>query len=115
MKFRKFSTATHPKPLVRVGFAYGKTSWEKFPNRLYLAKGSTPCDVKISLPEAVGLEIEAKSTFGKVQSRLSDIDSSLESGKKGKTHRLRRIGAGEICRVKAQTTTGNVLFKDTEK
>ena len=77
--------------------------------------GSVNGDVKISLPEAVGLEIEAKSTFGKVQSRLSDIDSSLESGKKGKTHRLRRISAGEICRVKAQTTTGNVLFKDTEK
>ena len=77
--------------------------------------GSVNGDVKISLPEAVGLEIEAKSTFGKVQSRLSNIESSLEAAKKGKTHRLRRIGAGEICRVKAQTTTGNVLFKDTEK
>ncbi len=77
--------------------------------------GSVNGDVKISLPEGVGLEIEAKSTFGKVQSRLSNIESSLEAAKKGKTHRLRRISDGEICRVKAQTTTGNVLFKDTDK
>ena len=77
--------------------------------------GSVNGDVKISLPEEVGLEIEAKSTFGKVKSRLSDMEASLEAGKKGKTHRLRRISAGEICRVKAQTTTGNVLFKDTDK
>lgn len=77
--------------------------------------GSVNGDVKISLPEGVGLEIEAKSTFGKVQSRLSNIESSLEAAKKGKTHRLRRISDGEICRVKVQTTTGNVLFKDTDK
>ncbi len=77
--------------------------------------GSVNGDVKISLPEGVGIEIEAKSTFGKVQSRLSNIESSLEAAKKGKTHRLRRISDGEICRVKAQTTTGNVLFKDTDK
>ena len=77
--------------------------------------GSVNGDVKISLPEGVDLEIEAKSTFGKVQSRLSNIESSLEAAKKGKTHRLRRISDGEICRVKAQTTTGNVLFKDTDK
>lgn len=77
--------------------------------------GSVNGDVKISLPEGVGLEIEAKSTFGKVQSRLSNIESSLEAAKKGKIHRLRRISDGEICRVKAQTTTGNVLFKDTDK
>ena len=77
--------------------------------------GSVNGDVKISLPEGVDLEIEAKSTFGKVQSRLSNIESSLEAAKKGKIHRLRRISDGEICRVKAQTTTGNVLFKDTDK
>lgn len=82
---------------------------------IHVVGGSVNGDVKISWPEGVGLEIEAKSTFGKVQSRLSNIESSLEAAKKGKTHRLRRISDGEICRVKAQTTTGNVLFKDTDK
>lgn len=77
--------------------------------------GSINGDVKISLPEEVGLEIEAKSTFGKVQSRLSDMESSLDAGKQGKTHHLRRISAGEICRVTAQTTTGHVLLKDTNQ
>ncbi len=76
--------------------------------------GSVNGDVKISLPKEVGLEIEAKSVFGKVKSRLSDMEKSLGAEKKGKTHTLRRISAGELCRVKAQTTTGNVLLKDTD-
>ncbi len=79
-----------------------------------VAAGSVNGDVKISLPTGVGLEIEAKSTFGKVKSRLSDMETSLGTEKSRKTHHLRRVSAGEICRVKAQTTTGNVLFKDTE-
>lgn len=80
-----------------------------------VAGGSVNGDVKISLPKETGLEIEAKSTFGKVKSRLSDMESSLEAAKKGKTHTLRRVGAETICRVNVQTTTGNVLFKDTDQ
>lgn len=79
-----------------------------------IAGGSVNGDVKISLPADTGLEIEAKSTFGKVKSRLSNIDSSLENERKGKSHSFRRIGTGDICRVNVQTTTGNVLFKDTD-
>ena len=75
--------------------------------------GSVNGDVKISFPEDAGLEIEAKSTFGKVKSRLSNTNTSLTEEKKRKTHRLHRLGSGEICRVNVQTTTGNVLFKDT--
>lgn len=80
-----------------------------------VAGGSVNGDVKVSFPEDCGLEIEAKSTFGKVKSRLSNANASLTEEKKGKTHRLHRIGSGEICRVNVQTTTGNILFKDTDK
>ena len=80
-----------------------------------IAGGSVNGDVKISLPKETGLEIEAKSTFGKVKSRLTNIDSFLGKERKGNTHTFRRIGTGDICRVNVQTTTGNVLLKDTEK
>ncbi len=80
-----------------------------------IAGGSVNGDVKISLPEKTGLEIEAKSTFGKVKSRLTNIDSSLGKERKGNTHTFRRIGTGDICRVNVQTTTGNVLLKDTDQ
>ena len=80
-----------------------------------VAGGSVNGDVKISFPEEAGLEIEAKSTFGKVKSRLSNTNASLSEEKKGKTHKLHRVGSSEICRVNVQTTTGNVLFKDTDK
>lgn len=80
-----------------------------------VAGGSVNGDVKISLPKEVGLEIEAKSTFGKVKSRLTDVESTLGTEKKGRTHSFRRVSSGAICRVKASTTTGNVLFKDTDK
>jgi len=77
--------------------------------------GSVNGDVKISFPEDCGLEIEAKSTFGKVKSRLSNTNASLTDERKGKTHKLHRIGTEDICRVNVQTTTGNVLFKDTDR
>jgi len=77
--------------------------------------GSVNGDVKVSLPATVGLEIEAKSTFGKVKSRLTNTQSSLGNDKKGKTHHFNRIGEGDICRINLQTTTGNVLLKDTDQ
>jgi DUF4097 and DUF4098 domain-containing protein YvlB len=80
-----------------------------------VAGGSVNGDVKISLPKETGLEVEAKSTFGKVKSRLSNIDSALGKSRKGNTHSFRRIGTGDICRINVQTTTGNVLFKDSDK
>lgn len=80
-----------------------------------VAGGSVNGDVKISLPKRVGLEIEAKSTFGTVKSRLSDAESSLSPQGKGKAHKFYRLGeTGNICRVNVQTTTGNILFKDTD-
>lgn len=80
-----------------------------------IAGSSVNGDVKVSLPSEVGLEIEARSTFGKIKSRLSNTDSTGHTELKGKTQHFRRVGTGEICRVNAHTTTGNVLFKDTDQ
>lgn len=79
-----------------------------------VAGGSVNGDVKISFPEDSGLEIEAKSTFGNVKSRLTNTNSSLNKEKKHKMHKIHRLGNGQICRVDVQTTTGNILFKDTD-
>lgn len=79
-----------------------------------VAGGSVNGDVKISFPEDSGLEIEAKSTFGHVKSRLTNTNSSLNKEKKRKMHKIHRLGNGQICRVDVQTTTGNILFKDTD-
>lgn len=80
-----------------------------------IAGGSVNGDVKISLPAESGLEIEAKSTFGKVKSRLTNVDTALGKEKKRNKHSIRRVGTGDICRINVQTTTGNILFKDSDK
>lgn len=80
-----------------------------------IAGGSVNGDVKISLPNANGLEIQAKSTFGKVKSRLTNMESSVEGHVKGTKHTFRRNADGAICRVNVQTTTGNILLKDTDQ
>lgn len=80
-----------------------------------VAGNSVNGHVKVSLPEEAGLEIDARSTFGKVKSRLSNTMTSNEDSIKGKAKRYQRIGQGEICRVNLQTTTGNILLKDTDK
>lgn len=80
-----------------------------------VAGSSINGDVKVSLPKEVGLEVDAKTTFGKIKSRLSNTDSTQDVAVKGRTQHFRRVGTGEICRVNLQTTTGNVLLKDTDK
>lgn len=72
-------------------------------------------DVKISLPKEIALEIEARTTFGKVKSRLAETKSIMQKELKGHTHRFERYSDEKICRVKASTTTGNILFKDTDE
>lgn len=72
-------------------------------------------DVKISLPKNIALEIEARTTFGKVKSRLAETKSVMQKELKGHTHRFERYSDEKICRVKASTTTGNILFKDTDE
>lgn len=79
-----------------------------------VAGSSVNGDVKVSLPKEAGLELDARSTFGKIKSRLTGASTSKQDSIKGKANHFQRIGTGEICRVNLQTTTGNILLKDTE-
>lgn len=72
-------------------------------------------DVKVSLPEELSLEIEAKTTFGKIESRLNGTEQSQVATSRNQLHIFNRIGQTALCRVKLQTTNGNILLKDTNE
>lgn len=69
-------------------------------------------DVKIAIPLEIDVEGEAKTVFGKVKSRLNEID--VQSQKDTKLN-FRRIRQGQVLQLTAQTTSGNVLLKDTNE
>ncbi|WP_273340704.1 DUF4097 family beta strand repeat-containing protein [Alloiococcus otitis] len=70
-------------------------------------------DVKIALPLDKDLEVEGKSNFGKVYSRLSQTKIEASDGKDSSVT-FSRLGQGQAIRVKAKTTQGNILLKDSE-
>lgn len=72
-------------------------------------------DVKVSLPEELSLEIEAKTAFGKIESRLNGTEQSQVTTSRNQLHVFNRIGETALCRVKLQTTNGNILLKDTNE
>lgn len=72
-------------------------------------------DVKVSLPEDISLEIEAKTTLGKIESRLNGTEKSQLNKEKNRSYMFYRIGNAALCRVKLQTTSGNILLKDTNQ
>lgn len=69
-------------------------------------------DVKVALPKSRDIEAEGKTTFGKVYSRLSDVEEKDSDDDKTEVQ-FSRINEGNAVRVKAKTTRGNILFKDS--
>ncbi|GAA0359844.1 daptomycin-sensing surface protein LiaX [Alkalibacterium iburiense] len=69
-------------------------------------------NVKLAIPKGVAMEGKAKTTFGKVKSRLSDVEPIEKSGH---TVRIKRLTGERPFDFTATTTTGNVLLKDTDK
>lgn len=68
--------------------------------------------VKIAIPKELDIEGEAKTVFGVVKSRLSDIDVQSKQDTKLKFNRIRQ---GKALQLTAQTTSGNILLKDTDE
>lgn len=69
-------------------------------------------NIKVAVPSTRDLEAEAHTTFGKVYSRLSNIEEDIV-GKNQNEITYRRENEGNAIRVKAKTTNGKVLFKDS--
>lgn len=73
-------------------------------------------NVKVALPDGIGLEGHAKTSLGSINSRLSNYELVRE--KKERTNQMlqfRRVSDGEIAQVQLSTTTGSIYLKDTDK
>ena len=73
-------------------------------------------NVKVALPDGIGLEGHAKTSLGSINSRLSNYEVVRE--KKERTNQMlqfRRVSDDEIAQVQLSTTTGSIYLKDTDK
>lgn len=71
--------------------------------------------VKVSVPKTSSVEGEAKTNFGSIQNRMSEIEILKE--KKDHTNRslaFRRVAEEAPIYLKVGTTTGSVMLKDGE-
>lgn len=68
-------------------------------------------DVKIAVPKSRDLEAEAKTSLGRVYSRLSKADE--ETNNKHNDVQYSRGQEGNPIRLKARTASGNILLKDS--
>ncbi|MDN6731308.1 MAG: DUF4097 family beta strand repeat-containing protein [Atopostipes suicloacalis] len=82
---------------------------------IQLTARSVKGDVKVSLPKELGFEIEAKAALGKVKSRLTASEKSLEDEVESKIYRFFRMSEGKLGQINLQTTKGNILLKDHQK
>lgn len=69
-------------------------------------------NVKLAVPDDITLEGQAKTMFGKVKSRMSNVEVSEKSDNSKK---IKRVVTGTSFDFDVSTTTGNVLLKDTDK
>lgn len=68
-------------------------------------------NVKLALPKDITLEGQAKTTFGKIKTRMSEIEVNEKSEN---VKRFKRVVDDTSFDFNASTTTGNVLLKDTD-
>lgn len=72
-------------------------------------------NVKVALPNMLGLEGNAKTSLGSINSRLSDYEVIRE--KKERTNQMlqfRRLSESGVAMVQLTTTTGSIYLKDAE-
>lgn len=70
-------------------------------------------DVKVALPSTSDIDVEGKAAFGKVKSRLNDVEED-PNGKKN-FRSFKRLKYGNPMTVQAKTTSGSIYFKDTDE
>ena len=73
-------------------------------------------NVKVALPTGIGMEGNAKTSLGSINSRLTDYEVIRE--KKERTNQLlqfRRLSENEVARIQLSTTTGSIYLKDTDQ
>ncbi|MGM0138897.1 hypothetical protein IGI65_001347 [Enterococcus sp. DIV0755b] len=72
-------------------------------------------NVKIALPASLGVEGNAKTSLGSINSRMTDYDVVREKKEKmNQMLQFRRLSEEEVAHVELTTTTGNIFLKDAE-
>lgn len=73
-------------------------------------------NIKLALPNDLGVEGQVKTNLGSINSRLTDIE--VVRGKKDRGNQqlhFRRVLEESMAQINASTTTGSIFLKDTDK
>lgn len=73
-------------------------------------------NIKLALPNNLGVEGQVKTNLGSINSRLTDIEVVRE--KKDRSNQqlhFRRVLEESMAQINASTTTGSIFLKDTDK
>lgn len=71
-------------------------------------------DIKLSLPQGLGLEMSAKSTFGNIQSRLTNVELLNEKNDKmNRLLELRKV-ADAMADIRLSNNTGTIYLKNND-
>lgn len=73
-------------------------------------------NIKLALPNNLGVEGQVKTNLGSINSRLTDIEVVREKKDRGNQQlHFRRVLEESIAQINASTTTGSIFLKDTDK
>lgn len=73
-------------------------------------------NIKLALPNDLGVEGQVKTNLGSINSRLTDIEVVREKKDRGNQQlNFRRVLEESMAQINASTTTGSIFLKDTDK
>lgn len=73
-------------------------------------------NIKLALPNDLGVEGQVKTNLGSINSRLTDIEVVREKKDRGNQQLyFRRVLEESMAQINASTTTGSIFLKDTDK
>lgn len=73
-------------------------------------------NIKLALPNDLGVEGQVKTNLGSINSRLTDIEVVREKKNRGNQQlHFRRVLEESMAQINASTTTGSIFLKDTDK
>ena len=73
-------------------------------------------NIKLALPNNLGVEGQVKTNLGSINSRLTDIEVVREKKDRGNQQlHFRRVLEESMAQINASTTTGSIFLKDTDK
>lgn len=73
-------------------------------------------NIKLALPNDLGVEGQVKTNLGSINSRLTDIEVVREKKDRGNQQlHFRRVLEEPMAQINASTTTGSIFLKDTDK